>query len=102
MVEIYLRERRTLKLVVLILDIRREPSLEDRQLVQWLSFFRIPFRVVLTKRDKVSSNEFVRQRAAIAAGIGIDGAAFVPFSAKSGTGKEHLWREIRSALETGN
>ena len=56
MVETYLRGRQTLRLVVLILDVRREPSAEDRQLMDWLQFYRLPRLVVLTKIDKVSRN----------------------------------------------
>ena len=102
MVELYLRERKTLRLVVLILDVRRDPSEEDLQLIQWLSFYQIPFRIILTKRDKVSNNEFARQRLRIADRIGLPaGTPFVPFSARTGVGKDLLWREIRSALEAG-
>jgi GTP-binding protein len=99
MVEAYLRARDTLHLVVLILDVRRDPSQEDQQLIQWLSFYRIPFLIVLTKRDKVSNNEFARQRQRIAEKIALPcEAQLLAFSAKNGAGKESLWREIRRAL----
>ena len=62
MIETYLRERQTLRLVVLILDIRRDPSEEDRQLIGWLQFYRLRFLIVLTKIDKLSRNELGRQQ----------------------------------------
>ncbi|MCE5263013.1 MAG: ribosome biogenesis GTP-binding protein YihA/YsxC [Deltaproteobacteria bacterium] len=100
MVETYLRVRETLHLVVLILDVRRDPSEEDRQLIQWLTFYRLPFLLVLTKRDKVSNNEFARQRNRIAAKITMSPETpLLSFSARNGTGKESLWREVRKALE---
>lgn len=100
MVEVYLRERGTLRLVVLILDVRRDPSEEDGQLIHWLSFYRVPFLIVLTKRDKVSNNEFALRRRRIAELIGMaDLKPFVPFSAKTGEGKEPLWREVRKVLD---
>ena len=43
MVETYLRERDTLRLVVLILDVRRDPSEEDLQLIDWLPLLSNPF-----------------------------------------------------------
>jgi GTP-binding protein len=101
MVETYLRERDTLQLVVLILDIRRDPSEEDLQLIQWLPFYQIPFLIVLTKTDKVSNNEFAERRRRIVERVGpIPETPLVVFSAKTGAGKELLWREIRKAVES--
>src|SRR4030042_5259669 len=60
MVEGYLSCRQSLKLVVIILDIRRVPGSEDASLMRWLAAAGIPFLAVLTKADKVSKN---RQRA---------------------------------------
>jgi GTP-binding protein len=99
MVETYLRERDTLRLVVLILDVRRDPSEEDLQLIHWLPFYQIPFRIVLTKTDKVSNNEFADRRRRIVEKIGFSPETpLVVFSAKTGAGKESLWREIRKAV----
>jgi GTP-binding protein len=99
MIEIYLRERETLRLVVLILDIRRDPSEEDLQLVRWLSFYQIPFLIVLTKTDKVSNNEFAdRRRRIVAQGDFPAETPLVPFSAKTGAGKDLLWREIQKSV----
>jgi GTP-binding protein len=100
MVETYLRERGTLHLVVLILDVRRDPSEEDLQLIHWLRCYQIPFLIVLTKTDKVSNNEFSDRRRRIAERIGfLPETPLVAFSAKTGAGKESLWREIRKAVE---
>jgi GTP-binding protein len=101
MVETYLRERDTLRLVVLILDVRRDPSEEDLQLIDWMRCYQIPFLIVLTKTDKVSNNEFSDRRRRIVERIGLPAETpFVAFSAKTGTGKESLWREIRKVVES--
>jgi len=100
MVETYLRERGTLRLVVVILDVRRDPSREDLQLMQWLRFYRIRFLVCLTKTDKVSRNEFANRRRLIGEKILFSPEpALIAFSAKTGEGKELLWREIRKTLK---
>jgi GTP-binding protein len=99
MIETYLRERSTLRLVVLILDVRRDPSLEDRQMIDWLRFYGLAFLIVLTKIDKVSKNEFAKQRHSIGEVLGLSPQTPpAAFSAKTGEGKEILWREIRRAL----
>lgn len=95
MVETYLKERATLRLVVVILDVRRDPSEEDLQLMEWLQFYHTPFLICLTKRDKVSNNEFAIRRRRIGEEIHLSPAPLqIAFSAKTGEGKEPLWREI--------
>jgi GTP-binding protein len=104
MVETYLRERDTLRLVVVILDVRRDPSGEDLQLMQWLQFYRIRFLVCLTKTDKVSNNQLSERRRRIGMALELPPVpAPIAFSAKTGEGKELLWREIvKAKLDPGD
>ena len=62
MIEIYLRERRNLALIIMILDIRRIPGDEDLSLRDWLDDYRIPYVNVLTKVDKLSNNQALGQK----------------------------------------
>jgi GTP-binding protein len=99
MVETYLRDRQTLRLVIVILDVRREPSPEDLQLIRWLESYSLNFLVVITKIDKISRNELTARKRL----IGDLGAftvmpAIKPFSAKTGEGKELVWKEIAKVL----
>ncbi|MBE0556040.1 MAG: YihA family ribosome biogenesis GTP-binding protein [Proteobacteria bacterium] len=95
MIETYLGGRRTLRLVVLILDIRRDPSEEDRQLIGWLQYYRLPLLVVLTKIDKVSRGQRAERQRRIGGDLELPPAVpFLLFSAKTGEGKDLLWREI--------
>lgn len=54
MVEGYLGRSTALKHLFLLLDIRREPSAEDRQMAYWLQHYGIPCTLVATKCDKLS------------------------------------------------
>jgi GTP-binding protein len=100
MIETYLSGRQTLRLVVLILDVRRDPYPGDRQLMDWLRLYGIPFLVVLTKSDKVSHGELQRRRNCIGRDLALlPSTALMTFSAKSGDGKDILWREIKKAIE---
>lgn len=99
MIETYLIRRQTLRLVVLILDIRRDPSEEDRQLIGWLQFYHLPFLIVLTKIDKVSRNQVGLRQKRIGGDLGLSSATpLISFSAKTGEGKDLLWQEIRKAV----
>jgi len=99
MVETYLGERQTLKFVIMILDVRRDPSDQDMQLLRWLVHYSIDFLLVLTKTDKISRNELVVRKRAIEELICADVKPdLLVFSAKTGEGKEPVWREIEKRL----
>ncbi|OHE27930.1 MAG: YihA family ribosome biogenesis GTP-binding protein [Syntrophus sp. RIFOXYC2_FULL_54_9] len=103
MIETYLNQRQTLRLVVLILDIRRDPSEEDRQLIGWLQHYRLPFLIVLTKIDKVSRNQRGDRQRRIDAELRLaPETPLISFSAKTGEGKDFLWREIRKVMLLDN
>jgi GTP-binding protein len=95
MVEIYLKERQTLKLVVLVLDIRRDPTENDLSLIRWFDFYRIPFILVITKTDKVSRQQMLLRRNSILNHLEKQAVSAICFSAKTGAGKEELWQEIK-------
>lgn len=98
MMEMYLARRATLRGVVLILDIRRTPGAEERQMLDWLRGYNIPPLLVATKCDKVSRNERSRQAGVIAASLGVTKEEFCFFSALNREGKDEIWRRIEALL----
>jgi GTP-binding protein len=99
MVEAYIKERPALRLVIVILDVRRDPSREDVALIDWLRFYNIPHLLVLTKIDKISYSEAKNRQSFIKKSLGGD---TILFSAKTGDGKEAVWRAIAEALATSH
>lgn len=101
MVETYLKERPNLRLVILIMDIRRDPAAQELDLLPWLNHCRIPVLLVLTKIDKLSKSQ-VRFRAhrieeMLMKGVDLKTATGpVLFSAKTGEGKDVLWSVIEA------
>ena len=96
MIETYLSTRKTLNGVVLIIDIRRIPGSDETRFIDWLSLYNIPSLLVLTKADKSSKTNRIKQQRSIAAALGADETDLCLFSAKSRSGRERLW----SAIET--
>jgi GTP-binding protein len=95
MVEAYLKKRPNLKAVVVILDIRRDPSKGDRDLLQWLREYEIAVILVLTKSDKLSKSRNMAMTKSISTQL----AGLVPdtpilFSSKTKAGKEKIWERI--------
>lgn len=94
MVEQYLTERKELVLVILILDIRRDPSTDDLSLMQWLQVRRKPFMIVLTKADKVSRGRAKVRVDGIRKSLGMPPERIILFSAETGEGKSDIWKAI--------
>lgn len=99
MVETYLTSRPNLRGMVLLLDIRREPSKEDLNLWHWLQTTSIEVIIVVTKVDKLSKNKRNKQMAAIARRLGCKREDLIEFSAMTGEGKEELWKRLLKLLE---
>jgi GTP-binding protein len=98
MIEAYLSGRPNLAGVVLILDIRRTPVAEDRQMLDWLRAYGISPVLVVTKCDKVSRNERARQAAVIAQSLGVERSELTFFSILTREGKDEIWQRIETLL----
>lgn len=98
MMETYLSCRENLRGVVLILDIRRIPSEEDLQMLQWLRACGTPPLIVVTKCDKLSKSQRARQAAVVARQIGMEPGDLCLFSALTREGADGVWRRIESLL----
>lgn len=96
MIETYLRERENLKLVVSLVDIRRDPDDDVLQLTDWLRHYDIPFITAITKADKLKKGELADQKKKITMALGISQESVVLCSAKTGLGKKDLWKNILS------
>lgn len=96
-IEPYLRERRSLALCLALVDLNIPPQESDKQLLDFLNSIGRPFLMVGTKADKLSGNTLRKSMDAFAQHL--PGLRIVPFSARTGTGRDELWREIRSAVQ---
>ena len=99
LIEGYLAQRTTLRLLVLLADIRREPQEDEELFVAWLKQLDIPLLVVLTKIDKVKKNSQVTSLRQWQKCLDID-EKIVLFSAVTGEGKEKIWRYLDLSLRT--
>jgi len=99
MVEAYLLTRKTLKGVVLIMDIRRIPGAQELEFIEWLRYYTIPSILMLTKADKLSKSKQMNQHIAITKILGVDRNDLILFSAKSRMGKDATWAAIERLID---
>jgi GTP-binding protein len=92
-VDPFLHQRSSLALCLTLVDSNIPPQETDGQLLEFLAGKGRPYVIVATKCDRLSGNQLQHTLRALRQAYG--GAVIVPFSAKTGMGKEELWQQIR-------
>ncbi|MCB1134950.1 MAG: YihA family ribosome biogenesis GTP-binding protein [Chlamydiia bacterium] len=98
MTQQYMEEREQLKLVLLLLDIRRDLSEDDFRLLEWLGHFEKDVLLVLTKADKIGTTKRQSRKAALAKELGIETAQCQLYSVTKNIGRKELMYSIESSL----
>lgn len=94
----YLCNRPSLRLVTLLVDSRREAQDLDLQMIKFLNDEGLPYLIVSTKVDKLSSNEIQQSNAVFSAAFEIAPKKPVAFSSVTGTGRREVWAAIRGGI----
>ena len=98
MIEGYLRGTTELRGIVLLLDVRRDPSDDDRAMVDFLADVGVPVIVVVTKADKLKQTVAAEQARAISDTLGLDHDQTILFSAVTGEGRNELAEALVSVI----
>ena len=96
-IEPYLNERSTLALCVALVDANVPPQQSDRQLLDFLSASGREFLLVATKSDRLSNNQLNNALRTLTQEY--PAAQLLPYSAKTGAGREELWKKIRQVAQ---
>ena len=94
----YLEEAGNLKGMFLLLDARRVPGEQDKQMHAWTKQAGINERILLTKSDKLSKNQLTKNTNIIARELEADPASLIACSAVTKQGIEDVRREIVSRI----
>lgn len=94
LVRSYLEQADSLEGIFLLVDIRRTPSGEDLMMHRWLQETGVPWRLVMTKVDKVSRNERAAGRKVIEEKLPGNELPPIAFSSVTREGADEVWREI--------
>lgn len=99
LIEGYFNQDRSFALVVALVDIRHEASELDENMIRFLREADLPFVVALTKADKLSRQQQMKQKAALKRQLALgDDASMVVTSSAKGDGIEELRKIIRDAV----
>ncbi len=95
-IEPYIKERKTLALCLALVDLNVPPQEKDEQLLHFLADAGRKALIVGTKADKLSGNTL--RKALDSFSKAAPSATVIPYSARTGTGRDELWQEIRAAI----
>ena len=99
MIDSYLRRTTQLRGIVLLLDIRREPSEDDRAMLDFLADLGVPTIVALTKSDKLNKSEARAKVTDVSRKLALEPEQVIQFSAHSGEGRVELLEAITQLVE---
>lgn len=86
------------KLVFVLLDIRRVPSDEDIEMLEWLEYNDMDYKIIFTKIDKLSNNERAKQLKAIKTRLVFDNEDVFFHSAITNKGRDEILNFIEEKL----
>lgn len=100
MMEEYFSLRETLRLTVLIVDIRHHPTEDDIMMYDFLKHYDIPVLVIATKVDKIPKNKKVAHIKRVIETLEMETEdTVIPFSAETGEGKEDVWNYLKQYIK---
>lgn len=99
MIENYLHSSRQLQAVFLLIDIRHEPSANDKQMYEWIVYQGYEPIIIATKLDKLKRSQVAKHVKMIKTGLNVKpGTAVLPYSALTKQGREEIWNLVDELL----
>lgn len=95
MINDYFKKAAHLKCIILIIDIRHDPTAEDMQMAEWIRYYQVPVLLAASKSDKLGKTRIKPQAARIRKQLGFTGdVPVIPYSAVSKQGMEDLLQQL--------
>ena len=92
MIDRYLNQSKQLKAVFLLIDIRHDPSANDKMMYHWIVEQGFQPIIIATKLDKIKRSQIQKQVKAVKSGLDLlPGTIVIPFSAETKQGREEIW-----------
>lgn len=99
MIERYLHSSKQLKAVFLLIDIRHDPSANDKQMYDWIVSQGYEPVIIATKSDKIKRSQMAKQLKAVRTGLGAsDTSVLLPYSALTKQGRDEIYDYIQTLL----
>ena len=97
-IEGYFTTRPHVNLILLLLDIRREPSIEDKKLIEWAQYNQKQILLIFTKTDKLNTSECKRNSENILSQLGSNQFSYVFYTVKDMGSRDNLIKKINEKI----
>lgn len=98
--ETYLNSRENLKMILLLVDIRHDPTPDDAIMLNYIRESGRDYAIIATKADKINRSEYKRHMDRIKDVLGLDNEhEIIAFSLAKRIGIEKIWSKIETVLE---
>lgn len=97
-IEDYLQKSNNVSLIILILDIRHNPTNDDIMMLDYIKRTNLPFIIVANKADKIAITKVDNEVQKIKKFLGLSFTKVIPFSAERKIYTENAWAEIEDLL----
>lgn len=99
MIERYLQNAPMLRCVFLLIDIRHEPSANDKSMYDWIVYNGYHPVIIATKLDKIKRSQIDKHMKMLRTGLGIEkDTVTIPFSAETKQGRDEIWAYIEQLI----
>ncbi len=95
----FFENTKNIRLVLLLIDMRREPTDDDWHMIEYMQSHNMKFSVILTKADKLNKSEFKNRFEKAQAELSGYNCEIIPFSANSGIGLKDVKMQIENAFK---
>lgn len=97
MIERYLKKSKMLKCIFLLIDIRHEPSANDKLMYDWIVSNGYKPVIIATKLDKLKRSQIQKHVKMLREGLGLEKEdVLIPFSAETKQGRDEIWSLIEN------
>lgn len=97
LIEKYLHNSKQLKAVFLLIDIRHDPSANDKMMYDWIVQMGYNPIIIATKLDKIKRSQIQKQMKAIKQGLNlVPGTVIIPFSSVTKQGRDEIWELVET------
>ena len=99
MIEGYLKKSKQLRCIFLLVDIRHDPSENDKNMYDWIVYHGFEPVIIATKLDKINRSQIAKQVKVLRTGLGLPKETkLIPFSAETKQGRDEIWEVMEGLL----
>ena len=99
LIERYLHQSEQLKTIFLLIDIRHDPSKNDKEMYDWVVYQGFHPVIIATKLDKINRSQIQKKIKAIRVGLGVlEETQIIPFSSTTKQGRDEIWALMDTML----